>query len=82
MFVEYDTEAQATYLRISKAAIVRTRTIDETVLVDLDAEGNPVGVELLTPPRQADHKGIKRLMDEYPNLADSIYEVLHELSAY
>jgi uncharacterized protein YuzE len=45
----YDTEADALYIRLSDEARERTVEIDETTYVDVDADGHPVGIELLYP---------------------------------
>lgn len=43
----YDPEARAAYIRLTDAMIVVTREVTENVLLDLDVDGNLVGVEIL-----------------------------------
>ena len=45
--LSYDPEANAIYLRFSDEEIAETVELSETVYVDVDAEGNPVGFEVL-----------------------------------
>lgn len=43
----YDREANALYVRFSREAIAETVELSETVYVDLDRAGEPVGFEIL-----------------------------------
>ena len=46
--VEYDPEADAAYVRLANGkAVDRTVEFDDDVQVDLDADGNIVGIEIL-----------------------------------
>ena len=48
MEIKYDTIANAVYVNVSKAKVSRTvKTPNESFLVDLDREGNIVGIEML-----------------------------------
>lgn len=47
----YDTDADAMYLRLSDEAVARTQCIDEGTMVDEDAVGRIVGIEVLRPAR-------------------------------
>ena len=47
MKLEYDREADAVYIRIKDADIATTREQEENVIVDIDASGKLVGIELL-----------------------------------
>ena len=47
MKLEYDREADAVYIRIKDADIATTRELEENVIVDIDASGKLVGIELL-----------------------------------
>jgi len=48
MRLEYDPEADALYLRLKKGRVNETVEIAENVFVDLDAEGEPLGIEILS----------------------------------
>ena len=43
----YDREANALYIRFSKASVAETVGLSESVYVDLDEDGDPVGFEVL-----------------------------------
>lgn len=43
----YDPDVRALYITFSDAVIVETVELSRTVYVDLDADGNPVGFEVL-----------------------------------
>ena len=43
----YDPEADAAYLQLTNRAIIGTEALDEQRLIDRDAQGQPVGIELL-----------------------------------
>ena len=48
--LEHDPTGNACYLRLTDRPIVRTIDTYPTVMVDVDADGQPVGVEVLLPP--------------------------------
>lgn len=45
--IEYDEEANALYLRFSFAEIDDTLPLSDSVYVDIDTNGDPVGIEIL-----------------------------------
>ncbi len=45
--LEYDEEANALYLRLSSADVDDTIVLSDSVYVDVDANGDPVGIEIL-----------------------------------
>lgn len=47
--VTRDGEAGATYVCLTGAEVARTVALSDSVNVDLDVNGNPVGVEVLHP---------------------------------
>ena len=47
MKLEYDSKADAIYIRLKDVAIVSTREVEDNLVVDLDAKGRMVGIELL-----------------------------------
>ena len=59
MELTIDTDANAGYVSISQAAAVaRTEQFSSSVLVDVDAAGQLVGIELLTLTATVDTDGI------------------------
>ena len=51
MKVTYDQQADALYIQLDDAHVARTVHIDRGTLVDLDAQGHLIGVELIRPAR-------------------------------
>ena len=45
--IKYDKKADALYVRISKRKIVSTKKINKNIFIDLDKDGNLVGIEYL-----------------------------------
>jgi uncharacterized protein YuzE len=45
--IEYDKEANALYITLREARIASTNEVTDNLIVDLDAEGSPVGIEIL-----------------------------------
>ncbi len=45
--LSYDADVRALYIRLSGAAIVETIELSRTTYVDIDANGDPVGFEIL-----------------------------------
>jgi len=43
----YDKRADAIYIKLSDEPIAYTEALDDERIIDYDAKGNPVGVELL-----------------------------------
>jgi uncharacterized protein YuzE len=51
--LEYDEDANALYLRFSDAEIDDTIPLSDSVYVDVDSKGDPVGIEILhATPRE------------------------------
>jgi Protein of unknown function (DUF2283) len=46
----YDAEAKALYYRLTNEPVVRTVDVGGRVLVDVDADGDAIGIEVLDPP--------------------------------
>jgi uncharacterized protein YuzE len=46
--IELDAEAQAAYVAVSDGEVASTQALTESVLVDLDAMGMVVGIEVLS----------------------------------
>ena len=75
MVVEYDTEAGAFYVRVTEEPVARTAEVSAFVNVDLDAEGNVVGLELLCLPAAVTVEERALLEDRYPVAVEALTEV-------
>ena len=47
MWFEFDSEADALYIRINEGRVERTLEIEEGVYADLDAQDRPLGLEFI-----------------------------------
>jgi len=61
MKVNYDKIADAMYIRLRGGKIKGTVKVNDRLMVDMDAKGNTVGVELLDASLQLSGKGIRGL---------------------
>lgn len=65
MDFEWDEEAEASYFTLSEEHVARTRNVSDSINVDLDADGNVVGVEFLGPiPLLTEHWRVEIGVDE------------------
>lgn len=49
--VEYDPVADALYIRIKKGVVADTIEVSDCIMVDVDADKNLLGIEVLAPER-------------------------------
>ncbi len=47
MRIEYDRKADAIYISLAEGDAAETREVTDTVIIDFDREGKPLGIELL-----------------------------------
>ncbi len=47
MEITYDKEADAMYIEFRKGKFAKNKKIDELTIIDLDEEGNILGIEIL-----------------------------------
>lgn len=45
--IEYDAKAEAVYTRLFSADVAETVEVSNTLYIDVDENGNPVGIEVL-----------------------------------
>lgn len=48
MTLEYDLNVGALYIRLADGKVTRTRELDDNTMVDVDAAGNVLGVEVVS----------------------------------
>ena len=76
MHLCYDLEANALYVGLaSEGTVARTHTIDEGTMVDVDAQGTVVGIEVINPHREWPINQIKERF-ELPADQSRILELL------
>ena len=47
MKISYDPDADAMYIELVEREVAKTKEVDDNTIIDLDNEGNVVGVEIL-----------------------------------
>lgn len=47
MEISYDKEADAIYIELAKGDFAENKKVDDAIILDLDAKGNILGIELL-----------------------------------
>lgn len=47
MEISYDKEADAMYIEFRKGKFAKNKKVDDFTIIDLDKEGNMLGIELL-----------------------------------
>ena len=52
MDITYDKEADAVYIEFRKGKFVKNQKIDDFTIIDLDKDGNILGIELLDVKRR------------------------------
>jgi uncharacterized protein YuzE len=78
MQVQYDPEADAIYVRLRESeGSIRTERVDERRMVDYNAGGDVVGVELLSVSRGVDLTGLP----EASRIADAMRSFPHPAPA-
>jgi uncharacterized protein YuzE len=75
MRLKYDLNAGALYIRLTDAPVARTREIDDNTSVDLDRDGNVIGIEVISI---AHPWALSDVLHDYQIPADEVAQ----LSAY
>lgn len=67
--VSYDPALGVTYVQIQEpdAAVARTVELNDLVMVDLNREGQPLGVEFLVPPSGVG-RHLEAVIEAFPSL--------------
>lgn len=69
MYVSYDPKARATYVEIEDdARVTRTVHISDLVMVDVDVDAQPVGVEFVVGPNEITQGMVDSVIDRFPQL--------------
>ena len=70
MMVQYDTEAGATYVQLTDAAVAGTVSVSDLVMVDVDEAGQPVGVDFAVLPSRISDSMLAAVADRFPSLEE------------
>jgi len=61
MEISYDKEADAMYIEFRKGEFTKNKKIDDFTIVDLDAKGNILGIELLEVSKRIPAKSLSEI---------------------
>jgi uncharacterized protein YuzE len=64
MRIEYDREADALYIHLREVPVADTTDIEDGVLVDLDAGGHIIGVEILDASKRLSPEELNKVAIE------------------
>ena len=73
----YDSDADALYVRLADGSRVRTVEIDDSTYVDVDADDRPIGIELLYPSMGVNLRGVA----EHLALGSQLAEIIRAIAA-
>ena len=66
MHVDFDDEVGAWFLTLAEASVASTVHVSDEVAVDLDANGEVIGVEFLLPPAELGPEVVAVLFARFP----------------
>ncbi|MBU3942572.1 DUF2283 domain-containing protein [Patescibacteria group bacterium] len=66
MKINYDKLADAMYIYLKEEKVAKTIKINDRVLVDVDSDGNLIGIEMLGVSKQIPKEEIGRIYTEMP----------------
>lgn len=70
MLVSYEPFAGATYVRFSQQAFDHSVSVGDLVVVNVAADGEPIGVDFAVAPAKITESMIDRVIDRFPSLKD------------
>lgn len=66
MKISYDKMADALYIYLRKGKVAKTKKVTSRLLVDVDENGNVLGIEMLDVSQQIPKKEIGKVYTEMP----------------
>lgn len=61
MEINYDKEADALYIELRKGDFAKNKKIDDFTIIDLDKQGNILGIELLDVSKRIPRESLSQL---------------------
>ena len=61
MEINYDKEADAMYIELRKGDFAKNKKIDDFTIIDLDKQGNILGIELLDVSKRIPRESLSQL---------------------
>lgn len=77
VLVETDLSTGASYFVLSDEPVAATVHISDLVMVDVDADGAPVAVDVAAPVARVSWETWLRLYERFPTLKDTFEKILH-----
>lgn len=66
MKVTYDKEADAMYIKLADEKFSEAKVIDKKTILNLDKEGNVIGIELLSVSKRISNPLSQIVVETYP----------------
>jgi len=73
---ERDETTGATYYQVNNSPVVRTVSISDLIMVDVDENDDPVGLEFAMDPSLANYRELAALVDRFPSLVAVVRKAL------
>jgi uncharacterized protein YuzE len=82
VIIEQDTDTGASYLVLADDTVARTIELSDLVMVDVNAAGEPIGVEFVSSPenRDAIAQGLSAVIERWPHLKETVGPLIGRLS--
>ena len=61
MEISYDKDADAMYMEFRKGEFAKNKIIDDLTIIDLDKEGNILGIEILDASKQIPIESLSKI---------------------
>ncbi len=75
MRVTYDPEVDAAYIYLKREPVLKTEVVTDAVNIDLDADGNLIGIEILWASTQFPVSSLSSLeFEQFPPRSRSLTE--------
>ncbi|MGH9039575.1 MAG: DUF4258 domain-containing protein [Acidimicrobiia bacterium] len=75
MLIQYDTEVGAYYAQLGTGEVARTVHVSDQVMVDVEADGQVHGIELLCPPGHLGDTERTELITRFPAAEQALSEL-------
>ncbi len=69
MEISFDSKADAMYIEFRKGDFAKNKKIDDFTIIDLDKEGNILGIELLDISKRIPKESLKEVHVKIPQIA-------------
>ncbi len=81
VLIQYDTEADAAYFELADGDVAETVEISDLVMVEVDASGRVLGVEVAMHPSRVAQDVWQRLFERFPAVDERVRTALNGVPA-